>query len=51
MSSLFRKIEEPKYLFCQSSLAVSEQDHVAFFGDNGCFTAWLSWSADQEFLL
>lgn len=49
MSSIFRKIEEPKCLFCQS-LAVSEQDHIAFSGDNGSLTA-LVVMLDQELLL
>lgn len=50
MSSIFRKIEEPKCSFCQRSLAVSEQGRVAFSEDNGSLTA-LVVIFDQELLL
>lgn len=50
MSSLFRRIEEPKCLFCQRSLAVSEQGRIAFSGDNVSLTA-LVVTLDQELLL
>lgn len=49
MSSIFRKIEEPKCFFCQRSL-VSEQGRVAFSGHNGSLTA-LVVILDQELLL
>lgn len=50
MSSLFRKVEGPKSLFCQRSLAVSEQGHAAFSGDNDRHSVWVV-TFDQELLL
>lgn len=49
MSSLFRRVEEPKCLFCQS-LAVSERGHTAFFGDNDSHSVWVV-TFNQELLL
>lgn len=43
-------MEEHKCLFCQRSLAVSEQGHAALPGDNDSHSVWVV-TFDQELLL